>query len=666
MSLPDDSDYASDSTLETVEFEKILSTLELAATDARESGDFLSYSTVLDIFASEPSRFSNEEREQILSHVLEVLTADATMTFEIGWDLPALLIPYITSDFAFDGPIRHAPGVYKVIKIFEVLAINGNPKELFLKSTELLSTLEAYDSETTAIVAERFYDLKVYCLFELINSCMRRIPTLYPSKFLAMAVTSFINAIAINQKLTDYKFLWRRMSTFTRGYTRPPLPEPLSVTPEELAQITLDEDYLQRKLLTAFLTEALNRCLGNTTLGLSVDFFNYLQKILPTDAKYTNQFSLEEQVVDRLYESALSFDIDLTTAFTDFVKSSVELVDSIDYVLKSDEETTNKLVEVLAADYQKFFGSSLITVGADSISDSLGGILVLFTYSIGPSREFGKVSISAGEAISMAVRLIIPGMVHSKFLFRGQHDFSVFWCWYVVHAYLNNVKKLEQEVAAVPRIVLLSFFRGLLFAILSCTSILYFRYVVLTLLTKFLSLAPEEIAYDFILNTLQECPFENIKAAIVGVLKELSTKSKVTVSDLSESLANTKVSADSSGPPPLPSRDNQAGAKYITLTESRVEDLYKLIDKYIGETFVKTDSGVKLNQQLVPTLLAFLNFLYVLKNQKSVRGERFDTVVEQIQKFTDAVELGESKDEQTPVPVDGVGILKVTVERLAL
>lgn len=666
MSLPDDSDYASDSTLETVEFEKILSTLELAASDARESGDYLSYSTVLDIFAGEPTRFSNEEREQILSHILEVLTADATMTAEIGWDMPALLIPYIDSDYKFVGPLRTAPGMYKVLKIFEVLAHNGNAKELFLKSTELLSTLKVEDSPAQGIIAERFYDFKVYCLFELINSCMRRIPTLYPSKFLAMTVTSFTNAITINESLTDHKFLWRRMSTFTRGYTRPPLPELLDLTAEEMARINLDEEYLQRKLLTAFLTEAFNRSLAKVTLGLSVDFFNYLQKILPADAKYTNNYALEEQVMDRLYESALSFDIDLTTTFKDFVKSSAALVDSIDYSLKSDEDATTLFVTTLAADYQINFGGSLVTVGADAITDSLGGVLALFTYSIGPSRVFDKVTISAKDAISMAVRLIIPGMVHPQFIYRGQHDVAVFWCWYVVHTYLNNIEKLEKEVAAVPRIVLLSFFRGLLFAITSCTSILYFRYVILTLVTKFLSLAPESVSYDFILNTLQDCPFENVKAAMVGVLKELSTKSKVTVSNLTEKLNDAKITSKSSVPPPLPSRDNQASTKYITLTNSRVDDIYQLIDKYIGETFIKTKSGTTLNQPLVPTLLALLNFLYVLKNEAAIKGERYDTVVEQMQKYLEAVESDANQDELTPSPVDGVGILKVTVERLAL
>lgn len=662
MSLSDDSDYASDSTLETVEFEKILSTLELVAVDARKSGDYLSYSTVLDIFAGEPTRYSNEEREQILSHILEVLTADATMTKEIGWDLPALLIPYIDSDFTFDAPIRSAPGMYKVLKIFEVLAHNGNAKELFLKSNELLSSLRCSDSPAKGLVAERFYDIKVYCLFELIDSCMRRIPTLYPSKFLAMSVTSFVNAIAINESITDYGFMWKRMSTFTRNYTRPPLPSPLNVSEEELARINLDEDYLQRKLLTAFLTETLNRTLRNHMLGLSVDFFNYLQQILTTDTKYTNNYSLEDAVVSRLYECALSFDIDLTTAFKDFVDSSVALVDSIDYSLKSDEDITTQCVAALADDYKKNFTGSLVTAGAESITDSLGGILLLFAYSIGPSRVFDKVEISAKEAISMAVRLIIPGMVHSEYTWRGHQDLAVFWCWYVVHTYRNNVKKLEQEVAAVPRIILLTFFRGLLFAIMSCSSSLYFRYVVLTLVTKFLSLAPETIAYDFIMNTLQECPFENVKAAMVGVLKELSTKSKVSVSDLADKLAGAEI-ARTSAPPPLPSRDNHASNKYITLTESRVDDIFLLIEKYIGETFVKSGSGTNLNQQLVPTLLAFLNFLYVLKNEKAVKGKKYDDVVEQLQKYTEEVESNQGLG---PVPVDGIGILKVTVERLAL
>lgn len=672
MSLTDENEQnTSDSTLEAGEFEKVLLTLELAAADARESGDYLSYSTVLDICASDPTGFSNAEKEQILSHILGALTTDKEMTAEIGWDLPALLISYIDSDYDFVGPVRKAPGVYKVLKIFEVLAIEGNSKELFLKSTELLSTIKITDSPTeNQENAEKFYDLKVYCLFELINSCLRRIHTLYPSKFLAMTMTSFINSIYINKVRYSNDFLWKRLYTFARNYTRPPLPDSTDLPAEELARINEDEDYLQRKLLTAFLTEAINRFLVLETVGFAVDFFNYLQRMLPANAKYTNNFQLDMPVFDRLYELALSFDLDLTSSFRDFMKSSSELIDSIAYTQDSEDDATAKLVELVVTDYQNNFCSSLISSEATAITDSLGGTLNLFTYSIGHFKVFDKVDVSIKLAVDMAIRLIVPGIVHSNFIYRGQHDVAIFWCWYAVHMSLKNGRDPTSEVGAIPKVVLMSFFQALLFATVSCSSNLYFRYVTLTLLTRFLSLASEDVSFNFIVNTLRECPYQNVKAAIVGVLKELSIKDKVIMDDLAESMSHAKISKEDSKnkcdsiPPPLPSRQNKAGVKYINLTEQRVNDVFALIDMCMSEAFTDGETGPYLNGQILPTLQAYLNFLFLVRNEKFIKGQRYQDVVDKVQKHIKGVE--ENAGDETSSSLGGIGILKVTVERLTL
>lgn len=119
---------ASESTIETFEFDKVLKSLELAVEDINESKDYLSYSTLLDIYLSDPYKYSYEEREELLEHLLTILSNNTELTYEIGWDLPNLLILYVDLNFQFDASIRDAPNVYKVLKIFECLALNGNPK----------------------------------------------------------------------------------------------------------------------------------------------------------------------------------------------------------------------------------------------------------------------------------------------------------------------------------------------------------------------------------------------------------------------------------------------------------------------------------------------------------------------------------------------------------
>ena len=73
--------------------------------------DFLSYSTLLDIYLNDPTKYSNEEKEQLLGHILTILSENKQLTYEIGWDLPQLLILYVDSDYEFNGPIRDSWGV---------------------------------------------------------------------------------------------------------------------------------------------------------------------------------------------------------------------------------------------------------------------------------------------------------------------------------------------------------------------------------------------------------------------------------------------------------------------------------------------------------------------------------------------------------------------------
>ena len=93
----------------------------------------ISYRTplLLDIYLNDPTKYSNDEKEQLMGHLLDILTNNKDLTFEIGWDLPQLVILYIESDYDFKGPIRSSPCVYKILKIFETLAINGTLRNCF-------------------------------------------------------------------------------------------------------------------------------------------------------------------------------------------------------------------------------------------------------------------------------------------------------------------------------------------------------------------------------------------------------------------------------------------------------------------------------------------------------------------------------------------------------
>ncbi|SGZ47966.1 CIC11C00000000868 [Sungouiella intermedia] len=655
----------SDATLEDAKFEKVLGSLQLAAQDAKDSGDFLSYSTVLDIYLSDPSRYTIEEREELLSHVLAILSEDLDLVYEIGWDLPSLFIPFLDSDYDMSGPIRLVPCAYKVLKLFELLAHDGNPKELFLKCTELLNSIKVTDHvSNNPEVAHKYYDIKVYCIFELIDSCLRRIHTMFPLRFLGMTVTSFINSIYLNplKSLTEAAFIWKRLYTFARNYTRPPLPEKIDVTPEELAKINEDEDYLQRKLLTGFLTEAINLVLRYLILGFSVAYFNVLLQNLPAESKLANDFVLGIPVLDRLYELALSFDLNLESAFAGFLDSTDKLLDFTMESGKLDDDITGELFEKLVVDYQKTFAHSLVDTLANEVTDSLGGSLNLYVYSVASQNQFDKIDISIPQAIAIGLRLVIPGLVHSTFCNRGLHDLSVLCSWIAILS--ADKRTVEVELAKIPSVILRSYYQAILFTIISSSSDLFFRYITLTLLTKYLSLSPEAVTYDFLMNCLKECPYENVKAALVGVFKELVTKDKIQEDALVDSLNNLSLSKDTPAPPPLPARDTVKKTKYITLTPERLKELFDVIYEYVDLTFVDDESGPTLNLGTVPTLQASLNLLILLKRDLLVLQEQVRKLTDVVLDKAGAVDKKWNGDSSQAALLNATGIIKITIDRL--
>lgn len=656
----------SDATLEGAKFEKVLGSLQLAADDAKETGDFLSYSTVLDIYLSDPSRYTIEEREELLSHVLAILSEDSALVYEIGWDLPSLLIPFIDSDHDMTGPIRQLPCVYKVLKLFELLAHDGNHKELFLKCTELLNTIKVTDHVTNdPDVAHKYYDIKLYCIFELINSCLRNIHTLFPLRFLGMTVTSFINSIYLNapKKLVEAEFIWKRLCTFARNYTRPPLPEKIEVSASELQKINDDEDYLQRKLLTGFLTEAINLVLRLEILGFSVIFFHHLLHSLPSQPRIIKDYELQMSVLDRLYELALSFDMDLQKAFNGFILSTDNLLIFQVDAGKLDDDITGELFEKLVVDYQNTFAHSLVDSKANEVTDSLGGSLNLYIYSIVSKDQFDKINVTIPQAVAIGLRLIVPGLVHSTFTNRGLHDVAILCSWIAILS-AHDKKSIEVELAKIPSVILRSYYQAILFVIITSASSLFFRYISLTLLTKYLSLSPESVAYDFLINCLKECPYENIKAALVGVLKELVTKDKLNDDVLADALSKVSISKDGSVPPPLPTRDVAKKTKYITLTPERVTELLRVIQDYVDVTFVSSESGPTLNQTTVCILQASLNLLILLKRELLVPREEVDKLTDLVLGKAKAVEKKWTGDSSQVALLNTLGILNVTIDRL--
>lgn len=699
--MSDTESAASESTIENIPFETVIDNIHLATEDVLEGKDYLSYSTLWDIYLSDIDRYSYDEREQLLELLYEILKANPALTFEIGWDLPALLMPYFESNFVFSTGIRNGPCLYKLMKIFEVLALEGNPKELILKSCELLSSISIDDITATDSprIKERFFNLKLYCLFELIDSSLKKIDSYYPSRFLLMAVTSFINMIYANidDNFEGLPFLYKRIYTFARNYEGPQYPESSEeYSTEELENIKKDEDYLQRKLLTSFLTNAIDLSLRHVMEGYTLDFFSYLQELKQDQLKKVLIYRLESTGLERLAELAISMDIALKKTFELFLADSRKLFGTFDY-LKSGDELTGEIFENVVIDYQKNLATSITNSDARKVTNSTVGILELYSYKTVSQRDYNNLNISMYDAILFTLRLQIPSLIHRSFLNKGAQDMCVFWSWLAINKFNDSCKELAIEISKVPKQLLTIYYQSLLFIYLTNHSTdSKFGFATLTLLLKVLSESPEEIAYEFIQDSLVNCPHQSLKTALIGVLKHLLTqkKSEKMVDNLTASLERTAINettptsiiksniesteaslnqngkkdkldgengkpTETIAPPPLPARNVSANAKFILLTDSRSKDIIDLLQSTVDETFL--ESG--LDALKLATLSAYLNLLIVVKTHPS-----FTKYQEQLSKILTSVEkkISSSKkgDLLDPNLANFLDVLLLTIDRI--
>lgn len=669
------SDTESQSTIEDVPFSKILEILSTAADDSVSSKDYLSYSTVLDIYIGQPTRFSYEEREELLQRLLEIFEENREIVYEVGWDLPQLLLQYVDLDFDFEGPIRKAPSVYRILKLFEHLAVCGNHKELLLKSCEVLSNLKVLDlSVVTSSVSiqEKFFDLKLYCIIELIDSCLRQIKTLYPSRFLSMPITAFCNMIYLNKpnNSTHVRFIAKRVYNFARNYSPSPLPPPtVSTTPEELAAIAALEQSLQRRLLTAFVTYAVELLFKNCIAGYTVDIVSRFQREQRNAPPRYYDFKVDIEVMTRLISLAESYDIDIQGTFQKYLDDSHKIFHSFNYKNSDDDDLSGQIFEKILIDFQENISNSLVT-SSNNIVDSSLGILILYTHMV-CSGEDGEgeheqksINILFNDILVATIRAVVPGMVQLSFINSGIHDILIYWGWYVIQN--KPAGTLELEISNIPPILLKLYFQVMLFMCVTAEKASNLRYLMVTLLTKVLTLTPENIAYDFLRDSLENCPYDNLRVALGGVLKELLIKerpSEIQKADdeLEKKLSSVKISNDELGSvsttsaPPLPSR------KFINLTKQRVEDIFNIIETNNTSTFTPSETGINVDISKLTTLSSTLNLLVVIKSNPLIDQKRLSTLLDLV---LDSIEKVKKSDKEDSLKINAVEILSIAIDRI--
>jgi hypothetical protein len=453
---------------------------------------------------------------------------------------------------------------------------------------------------------------------------------------------------------THQRFLIRRAYVFARDYIPPLKPlnyiESHGLTQEEAAKIDEDEKYLERVLLQSFITHIYGSSFNGNSLALSFKYYHNLQLtkkgLLPIN--YTDEISdtisSTYTVYLRLLTLAQSFDFEIPEEFAKLQDDSLKLFSKIDESKSNDD----KIQDLLKYSVNDLI-SNMFHAESKTIPKSSLGLLIMSAHYSFEEQEF---ELSTHALVLSAIRFLSPGLLAEKFRSFATLDVLLYLHW-------RNItdESKAKEYATIPKYQIVLFLQIIIFysSITNDPSVGLVSY---TLLTRLLTLISEDSAYDFLIDSLATAPFQNAKMALISILKDLILRTRPdeapSVDELTKALDSTKLDADdekSGSPTPTPdtkeTKSEPSEGKpppslprrsFISLTDSRVEDIYALIRESIDETF--PDVG-KYEESSAKLTLGYLNLLIGLRKKVPVEKQKeISTAVES--KLIDEIEGGDN------------------------
>ncbi|GAV52925.1 hypothetical protein ZYGR_0AI02070 [Zygosaccharomyces rouxii] len=658
------------------DIDTICENLEKAFTEQKD--DPVTLATIIDMYVVQVNdEGNNNNREQFLSKLLDQLKSSPEVVTEIGWDLPrGLLKFYNNKNIEVDARLNSNPLVGLVMRCFSEVALSGNPKECLLTGCELLSELttarineqlledkgeqeeeDGKDEKKTDEDVERnselphrdpvefFLYLHSYVLFELIQTALKRIASLYPSKFLGMAVSAIYKFVRNNiDDVYNTAFMLRRIYTFCRGYIPPDIPKQLlentKLEKKELDKITEDESLLQGQLLRSLSTFAVGECLKNKASRLDLEYFHHLRN---------TEFQLAENdeelvaIAKRFYQLMFSFDLDIKEQFLSFIEETKGIYKALppDSEIPNDEarRAIGQVVYQLSYTYQLQKLTKLKHLELDSI-----GIFILSGLHYQETQKHLHPEISIKDAVYLYIRCTTPSLFSNNYNNVYVGGTARYWVWVAITN--NNVKKLREELSELPSYIRTVFLQMVL--IQSCNQPNdKTRMISFTLLTRIMCLMPEDTSFEFVLDTLLTCPFTHAKIAVLGILKDLMLRNCQSKQSLEEQFSNMNLESKdstkkgtSTSPPSLPPRP------YIDVNEDRMASIHSsaMIAFHDGKTKGKDKHILILN---------FLNFFNGLSQKWN------KNLLKVVHK-----EIALQYNEKTKEDVPEVGFIKIANETL--
>lgn len=684
-----DTDVESLNTVAPISAKEIVENIKECANECAKSHDYISFSTILDVYLNDWSVYTVEERIEFIELLYEVLDGNKQMLAEIAWDLPPLLIAFLDCDWPIRFGLKESIQIVWFYKIFGLLAEYGNPKELLLTCCELLSNLkdpietdepisedkineveanldleykmkwddlDSMIKKHLSLMPDRKFFVQFHAFFQCIKFCVERVKTLYPSKFLGIVVSTVLKFTKSAPVSSGNISVLRSLYLFIRDYTPPDIPENILNDPENtedrLNKIFEDESYLQRKLMRLLLDTIVMRitqCHPNI----------FIAKLLPTLLEMDLSIGISYlELANRLLTLSISLDFNIASFLTEEIEDAKLLFDNNIYLIK----TTEDIIKLVIVSYNNTsFGGKNPTKLPRSSST------LVFLYVYAKYIENMKIElpdeIPVMSLVKLQLTIFIPYMVdptltnptivtylmvmtilkiESKKCIASKEEFKDPTVRLLILTYLQNISSI---VCNTPN---------------SRTKKLYSRFI-----KKFLQYLPDEISYDYIWDTINNCPFDDNILCILSVYKNLISSARYDyeslVADfsklpLNESTENAKIS-EKPLPPPLPER---SVVNFITFTTERQNAFIDLVNKSINDTFgyvsksgEKPESIGKFNFDILKSnrLLSYLNFVNSAKFEDK---EKVLSIYEDISALSNKLKKTEDfgKDPNMQVVVD--------------
>lgn len=668
-----DTEVESLNTVSPLAFKDIVANIKDCATESAQSQDYIGFSTVLDLYLHDWKVYSVEERITLMELICQVLDENKEMLAEVAWDLPPLLLPFIDCDWPVRFALKDAVQVSLFWKAFNLLANYGNPKELLLTCSEQLGHLTDPEEETWSVedkIAEietnlddwyktqyddldymiqgyltnmpiRCVVIKCHALFQCIKFCVQRVKTLYPSKFLGMAVSSVLNFFNSAPVISGAISVQRSLYLFLRDYMPPEIPDDALTngenSGEELAEIFEDECYLQRKLMRLLFDSVVDK--------LSRDHHRiFISKLLPRlgipNLAAGDWFF---ELVNRLLSLSLSLDINLSASLAEEIKEACSLFDE----KANNIENSEAILRLTVASYNN---SSFRNKSPKSLPISTTSLVFLYMYA--KYVENWKISlpesITVLDLIKVQLKIFIPYVVDSKL--TDLNSVGQFMVLTILK--MEKTKKIatkEEFERREVNLLILTYLQNISSIICKSDSQimvkLYSKFI-----KKFLQHLPEDISYSYILDTMRYCPFDENVLLTLQIFKSLISFSKFDDEKLTADLHDLSLERNKSPPPALPKRSAKTSKQsFVTFTKPRQDEFISLVNEWVDDTFNPENASLDLLKS--NRLLSYLNFVNSVKFEETAK---ILSLLNHIQKLAVDVERksNDETDHSIPVVID--------------